>query len=219
MTYRELVYMCLDEIKASSDDAYVTEDHILFLISKYRNLVLRRKYEKTNMPVAESNYQRIQGGIIVRIKIPQIMDLGYPRISILTARSSADFHAKSSFKTTYVPARRFEFVGNNSYLINVVYSTVTPEGELKCTSIKYPQVAKINEFTIDAVFEDIIEASKIDLKNDTDILDADCPIETELIPEVQELVVKDILGIAYRPQDKINNGSDDLNLVNAQKSK
>lgn len=173
------------------------------------------------MPVAESNYQRIQGGAldIVRIKIPQIMDLGYPRISIFTVRSSTDFNAKSSFKTTYVPARRFEFVGNNSYLINVVYSTVTPEGKLKCTSIKYPQVAKISEFTIDAVFEDIIEASKIALENDTDILDVDCPIETELIPEVQELVVKDILGIAYRPQDKINNGSDDLNLVNAQKSK
>lgn len=219
MTYRELVYMCLDEIKASSDDAYVTEDHILFLISKYRNLVLRRKYEKTNMPVAESNYQRIQGETTVRIKIPQIMDLGYPLISIITLKSSNDFTAKSSFKTTYVPARRFEFVGNNSYLINVVYSTVTPEGELKCTSIKYPQVTNISNYTIYAVFEDIIEASKTTLKNGADILDADCPIETELIPEVQELVVKDILGIAYRPQDKINNGSDDLNLVNAQKSK
>ena len=219
MTYKELVYMCLDEIKASSDDAYVTEDHILFLISKYRNLVLRRKYEKTNMPVAESNYQRIQGEAIAGIKIPQIMDLGYPLISIITPKSSDDFPAKSSFKTTYVPARRFEFVGNNSYLINVVYSTVTPEGELKCTSIKYPQVDNISKYTIYAVFEDIIEASKIALKNGTDILDVDCPIETELIPEVQELVVKDILGIAYRPQDKINNGSDDLNLVNAQKSK
>lgn len=219
MTYRELVYMCLDEIKASSDDAYVTEDHILFLISKYRNLVLRRKYEKTNMPVAESNYQRIQGEAIVRIKIPQIMDLGYPLISITTPKSPDDSTAKSSFKTTYVPARRFEFVGNNSYLINVVYSTVTPEGELKCTSIKYPQVANISNYTIYAVFEDIIEASKITLENGTNLLDADCPIETELIPEVQELVIKDILGIAYRPQDKINNGSDDLNLVNAQKSK
>lgn len=218
MTYRELVYMCLDEIKASSDDAYVTEDHILFLISKYRNLVLRRKYEKTNMPVAESNYQRIQGEAGSSIKIPQIMDLGYPLISITTT-STSDSTAKSSFKTTYVPARRFEFVGNNSYLINVVYSTVTPEGELKCTSIKYPQVANLSNYTVYAVFEDIIEASKTALENGTDILDADCPIETELIPEVQELVVKDILGIAYRPQDKINNGSDDLNLVNAQKSK
>lgn len=171
------------------------------------------------MPVAESNYQRIQGEDIGHIKIPQIMDLGYPLISILTPKSPNDSTAKSSFKTTYVPARRFEFVGNNSYLINVVYSTVTPEGELKCTSIKYPQVDNISNYTIYAVFEDIIEASKIALENGTDILDADCPIETELIPEVQELVVKDILGIAYRPQDKINNGSDDLNLVNTQKSK
>ena len=31
-----------------------------------------------------------------------------------------------------------------------------------------------------------------------------------MVSAVQELVVKDILGVAYRPQDNINNGTDDL---------
>jgi hypothetical protein len=35
-TYREIVDMCLDEIKAISDDSIVTEDHVIFLANQYR---------------------------------------------------------------------------------------------------------------------------------------------------------------------------------------
>ena len=37
-TYREIVYMVLDELKLESDDAYYTQDHVIFLINKYRAL-------------------------------------------------------------------------------------------------------------------------------------------------------------------------------------
>lgn len=40
MTYRELIYMCLDQLKVASDDAYFTTDHILFLLSKVRAALL-----------------------------------------------------------------------------------------------------------------------------------------------------------------------------------
>jgi hypothetical protein len=40
-TYRELVYMVLDELKAKSDDFYYTEDHIIFLLDKYRAFLLK----------------------------------------------------------------------------------------------------------------------------------------------------------------------------------
>jgi hypothetical protein len=33
---KELVYMVLDEVKLLSDDAYYTEEHIVFLLGKYR---------------------------------------------------------------------------------------------------------------------------------------------------------------------------------------
>ena len=44
MTYREIIYMCLDALKITSDDAIFNEDHILFLVNKYRNLLLQQKY-------------------------------------------------------------------------------------------------------------------------------------------------------------------------------
>ena len=33
-TYRELVYLVLDELKGTSDDFTYTEDHIIFLLNK-----------------------------------------------------------------------------------------------------------------------------------------------------------------------------------------
>jgi hypothetical protein len=40
-TFRDIVYMIMDELKLSSDDSYYTEDHIIFLISKYRAFLLK----------------------------------------------------------------------------------------------------------------------------------------------------------------------------------
>lgn len=207
MTYRELVYMCLDEIKASSDDAYVTEDHILFLISKYRAFLLKQKYEKTNMPVADSNYQYLLLG--AGEKIPDIMNIAKPKIELHIEGDAKD--------CTYVPCHRFKYIGENKYLQNIFYCTRNPH--TKTLEVKGGLNWTLNGYKFYAVFEDIVTASAFTPEFAEDILDKVCPIETELIPGVQELVVKDILGIAYRPQDKINNGSDDLSLVNAQKSK
>lgn len=195
MTYRELVYMCLDEIKLSSDDSYITEDHILYLISKYRAFLLRQKYEKTNMPASISNYQKIkvQKGDI----IPNILGIAKPKVYV------GEGAAKVSY--TFVTPHRFDFVGNNRILKPVSYCTINDENKLEF-KITPPDSTTINVY---AIFADCVKASEFSLTGD--ILDQECPIEAELVVGVQEMVVKDALGIAYRPNDFINNGSDDLN--------
>ena len=58
-TYRELVYMILDEVKLLSDDSYYTEDHVIYLINKYRAQLLEKKYAQQKDNIPESNYQTI----------------------------------------------------------------------------------------------------------------------------------------------------------------
>lgn len=206
MTYKELIYMCLDEIKLASDDSYITEDHILFLISKYRAFLLKQKYEKTNMPVARSNYQKLVG-ITTDSTIPSIMGIATPIVT---------FNVNST-QYSYVSPHRFQFVGNNKYTSSISYCTID-NGILKTKERKREQKRGVvvgpspANFSIYAVFEDIQKASELD-GSSGDILDKVCPIETDLVPGIQELVVKDILGIAYRPQDKANNASDELGSV------
>lgn len=208
MTYRELVYMCLDEIKLASDDSYITEDHILFLISKYRAFLLKQKYEKTNMPVADSNYQYLS--MDSTSKIPVIMNIAKPEVNLTIRHNVGVIPVNETKECTYVSNHRLSYVGNNRFLKSIAYCTRNPNnGRLVTKGVSAP----LDSYTILAVFEDILEASEYTLENQNDILDKVCPIEADLIPGVQELVVKDILGIAYRPQDKANNASDDLGSV------
>lgn len=197
MTYRELVYMCLDEIKLASDDSYITEDHILFLISKYRAFLLRQKYDKTTLPVAESNYQKIK--VSTDSIIPDVMGIAKPRVYVGEGATKVSY--------TFVTPHRFDFIGNNRILKPISYCTINDENKLEFKATP-DESTTINLY---AVFEDCVKASEFNLTGD--ILDETCPIESELVSGVQELVVKDALGIAYRPTDFINNASDDLSKI------
>lgn len=47
MTVREITFMCLDLAKAnSSDDSFWTEDHVIFLLKKYRSFLIKKEQEK-----------------------------------------------------------------------------------------------------------------------------------------------------------------------------
>jgi len=52
MTYREIIYMCLDQVKLSSEDSYFTEDHVKFLLSKVRAAILEQKYSTIKREVS-----------------------------------------------------------------------------------------------------------------------------------------------------------------------
>lgn len=197
MTYRELVYMCLDEIKLASDDSYITEDHILFLISKYRAFLLRQKYDKTVLPVAESNYQKIK--VQKNSIVPDVMGIAKPRVYVGTGATKVSY--------TFVTPHRFEFVSNNRILKPISYCTINDENKLEFKATPDDKT----DINLYAVFEDCVKASEFNSTGD--ILDETCPIESELVSGVQELVVKDALGIAYRPTDFINNASDDLSKI------
>ncbi|MBQ7431675.1 MAG: hypothetical protein IJV29_18865, partial [Butyrivibrio sp.] len=57
--YKELVYMCLDELKLVSDDSHFAEEHILFLLDKYRSFLLAQRYKDIRKEIPDSNYQTI----------------------------------------------------------------------------------------------------------------------------------------------------------------
>ena len=65
------------------------------------------------------------------------------------------------------------------------------------------------------IFEDSKAASELQCPDENDnivcdILDREFPIESALVPPLIELVVKELLGAEYRPEDSNNDSSDDL---------
>lgn len=219
MTYREAVYMVLDEIKSTSDDAIFNENHVIFLLGKYRAFLLRQKYSDVKRPIPESDYQTIcldlievpaisgepcEGGSYLRSKekIPFVIKIGTPKIYPI------DYYQG---EITYVSRERMRYVGYNKYLQNIIYASIGPDNYLYFKS-NNPQYLYLEKVKMTGVFENSEEASKLQCEgdNECDILDRTFPIEESLVSPMIELVVKELLGAQYRLEDNVNNAKDDI---------
>ena len=58
-TFRELVYIVLDELKTLSDDRYIEEEHIMFLLQKHRLAILEEEKRAYNYIIATDNLQTV----------------------------------------------------------------------------------------------------------------------------------------------------------------
>lgn len=222
-TYRQLVYMVLDELKLMSDDSSFTEDHIIFLLSNYRAFLLKQRYADIRKEVPLSNYQTIClnlekhegieglscGDTYMRstVKIPETMSIGHSRV-----------HSDDYFngEITYVSKDRLRYVGHNKWLQNIIYATKGPDGYLYMKSSN-PQFYYLERIKLTGIFSDTEEASELECEQSEscDILDKDFPLEEAIIPPLIELVVKELTGAIYKPEDSENNAMDDLaNLAN-----
>lgn len=220
-TYRQLTYMVLDELKLVSDDSHFQEEHILFLLDKYRVFLLKQRYSDIRKEIPDSNYQTIcidlertnalnglpcEGSDYLKstTKIPHMMQVGKQRIS------SMDFFQGN---ITYVNNERFKYVGNNKYLQKQIYGTIAPDGHLYLKSAN-PQMYYIEKVKVTGIFEDSSKAAELQCSENEsttcDVLDATFPLEESLIPPMIELIVKELSGHAYQPADSENNANDDL---------
>lgn len=221
-TYKELVYMVLDEVKGISDDFTFTEDHVIFLLSKYRALLLYQKYSSLKKPIPESNYQTIclnmqeddssssvcEFGPILKSteKIPHLVKLGNPKVFPLNYYLGCNI--------VFISKDRMQYVGYNKYMTNIIYASIDPDGYLYLKS-NNPQAGYIENIKVSGVFEDPQKGAELQCDNNEensscDILDKNFPIEESLIPDLIQSVVKELTGAVYRPKDSVNNSSDDL---------
>lgn len=225
-TYKELVYMVIDELKLQSDDATYTEEHIMFLLKNYRTFLLKQRYSDVKKQIPESNYQTIcldlievpaisgepcEGGSYLRSKekIPFLMKIGNPMIYPI------DYYQGD---ITYVSRERMRYVGYNKYLRNIIYASIGPDNYLYFKSFN-PQYLYLEKVKVTGIFEDAIAASDLQCSDgaECDILDRVFPIEDALVPPMIELVVKEILSAEYRPEDDTNDAKDELSDVATKK--
>lgn len=222
MTWRQITYMCLDQLKVASDDSYITLEHVLFLVSKIRALILKQRYSDIKKEIPQSNYQTIcldliqvpaisgepcEGGTYLRSKekVPSTMSIGantvYP----------VDFYQGTHI--TYVSRERMRYVGNNRWLKNIIYASKGPDSYLYFKSSN-PQFLYLEKVNMTGIFEDPDKAAELECNSDgtkpCDVLDREFPLEEGLVSTVIELVVKYLSGAVYRPKDQENNSNDDL---------
>lgn len=215
MKINEVIYYCLDAIKAISDDSHVNEDHVLFLLSKYRAALLQQ-YHNVRKPVTETNYQTVTLTLTDVDKIPCTVGSklrsqeALPAILSIAKPLVLLFNGFESEIIEYVSYSRLKSTGYNKWKKNFIYSSIGPNGYLYL-SFSNPQAQYLETIQFKAVFEDFEKVYDLQYKDqDYDIMEQEFPFEHAMIPDLIARVVKDILGTAWRPADQKNDASDDL---------
>ena len=218
--------MVLDELKEHSDDAYYTEDHIIYLANNWRAALLEKKYPNNKKDISSENYieicmdleevDAIDGvpclGKYLRTtkKIPSVLRVGSPKVY------PVDYF--SSGHVTYVGKERFTYAGSgNKWLSNIIYATKGTDDHLYMKSGN-PQFLYIEKARMYAVFSDPKEAYEMSCEDSQcDILDKDFPLEANLIQTCIQMIVAELINQRYAPQDKANDAKDELSEVSVKK--
>ena len=227
-TYREIVYFILDSIKSLNGDSTITEEHVIFLADNYRLFLLEQKKKKEGISsLSPANEQTIcvnlqPSDIIEGIEycndtylksdeiVPDVLDVNTLKVTL-----SDMFNVRTAF----VSKDRFKFIGNNKYLKNIIYCTLGSDNHIYFNSAN-TQFKYLKKAQITGIFENAKEAAALSCSNNDeegeasncsiDILDTEFPLESDLLPQMFELMIKQLLGVNYRPKDSTNSASDDL---------
>lgn len=222
--------MVLDLLKATNDDSFYVEEHVIFLLKKYRSFLIKKEQEKekgSQDVASEFEYQQIcldlekvpaidgepcTGGYYLRTtkKIPKILEGTQPRVYPL------DYY--QGINISYVSRDKMRYVGTNPYLQNIIYTSIGPDFHLYLNSSN-PQFLYLRKLRVSAIFEDMDEAAGLLCDSDgesqsCDVLDMEFPIRDYLVPTLIELVVKELSGNFLRRPDETNNAKDDQPDVN-----
>lgn len=218
-TFREAIYMVLDLLKLDSDDSFYTEEHVAYLLDKYRAYVLKVKEE--NNPtgdVSDSNYQTLELELEEYHPVEECWEFGrYLRTkdSIPETMDIADVkvYAPDYFKGrfTFVSPERFRYVNSNKYTQNFIYATIGDDNRVYLKSHN-PQAYYLEKVAVRAVFESALDMANTIAENSDclDYLDVEFPIQADLMGLVIDYVAKILVNSVYKPEDRGNNAHDDL---------
>lgn len=222
-TFGEITYMVLDLMKELADDSYYTEEHIIFLASKMRSLLLERKYKnsrnQTFTPMSDENMQ----DICLELQPAELAPEGCTGMWLRSVKEIPDTVNVTDAKlstvsdmlqsaVTFIPSERMPYVGYNKWLQKILYASKSSDGHLYITGSN-PQFMYLEKVRMTAVFSDPVKAAELSCEGEgkaCDILEMPFPLESALIPSCIELVVQELMGSRYAPQDKQNNAKDDL---------
>lgn len=213
-TLRELTYMVLDELKLSSDDSYFNEEHVIFLIGKYRGLFLKQTYKDIKSEIPDSNYQTLYLDLI---QVPAIAGVvceceeflrTADKLPFLLTIASPKIYSDGNYtkEIAYISRERMRYVGHNKWLKDTIYASLGTDGYIYLTSAN-KEFLNLKNIEITGIFE---QPDKVPQGDSPNFMDAEYPLEEGLIPQVIEAVVKTLLGANYDPEDSNNNAEDDL---------
>jgi len=238
-TYREVVFIIRDLIKLNTSQSYFEEEHVIYLMHQYRMFLLKQRYSDIRKDIADINFQTIKLPMAlyptstnnyIRPDVGQCLKSTFIVPAIINVNSVPSTTTRvRNFLTgklyTFINFDRLHFIGSNKWLKNIIYcatGTGADNGYLfiKAGNTTYTGTGTEDIITtgvlLTSLFENPLDAYALDSAiTQKAKLDFIFPLEAPLIPNLVDMVLKELLGAAYRPTDDVNNEDDNMsNMAN-----
>ena len=140
--------------------------------------------------------------------VPDIVSTSVPQISTM------DWFQDN---ISYIPFQKMKFIGYNKFLKNIIFVAIGPDKHVYLKS-QLPGFENLSKIKLTGVFDDFIEAAGMACDNEgnlseCDPLEMEFPIDTYLVPELIDRVLRELVGATYRPKDSGNDARDDLSYI------
>ena len=218
-TYRELIYICLDEVKQRSDDSFFTEAHVLFLLDTFRKYLLKQQELQQKTELSDNSYQTICLDLEVSNLLPGVPCAGKmlkskEKIPALAHIGSVYVYPTNYMlnEITFVTKEKFRYAGSSKWTQNFIYATVDPQGYLYFKSAN-PQHYMLENVRVTAIFDKAEDAAKMSCETKEkacEWLDTQYPIDGNLEGTLIENVVNVLTNKMSIPEDTNNNANDDV---------
>lgn len=210
-TYKDVIYLVLNELKQTSDDIQLEEGELAVLLNIARAVVLKQRLGNNKVEIPREVIQTIPFKISLK-ESTLISDRNFNTLNLngnhLFYNVILDLYPDKFVEL--VTLDRFKYVYNNKWLQNIVYATI---GKTNKIYLKAPSDI-MAEFTnpsvkINATFEGILDDPREAYPYEDNYLDLDFAINSDLLRPIIELVIADIVKHMSIPEDIVNNGKND----------
>lgn len=224
MKTKELIYIVLDLCKTASDDAYFTEEHVEWLLNKNRAFILKREQERLKNALSDESRQTIcvdlaQDTAFCGDPCSAMCLKSVQQIPNVIGQSTPDVTTLDYFQSniSYIPFQKMKYVNYNKFLRNIIFVAIGPDNHAYLKSSN-PMFENLSRIKISGVFDDFNEANKLACDEDGnaschDSFEAEFPMDSYLVPELVDRVLRELLSAVYRPRDSKNDASDSLSEI------
>lgn len=222
-TWREVSYAIADFSKSISDDSIINIDHIVFLMSKYRNYILNANFSSLKRAIGDSNYQTIcvdleraypnldfcgkEEMLVSKQPVPFTLTIGY--------KSIFPFAGFNYGRINFVNNTKFKYSGHNKFLRREIYATIGPDGKMYLKS-NDPNFMNLCKVGMTALFSEPEKAALMECSgpdgcaDNCELMDKHFPLDDSYLPTLMQVVVRDITGAMWKPGDSRNDATDNL---------
>ncbi len=222
MDKRTIIYTVLEKLKIYSGDSKITPELISSMIDTKRAMLLKSRFSRNswNIPI------EIKQEICMSLEhVDTISGFSLAGKTIKTSESipkSIKIRGKdgpllvrkedgTTIPINIIPIERLPYVGNNKWTGMLTYACTDYDGKLILTSLS-DKLKFLKKIRVTNVFESPEDVYSLECKDNnyssTEPWDMEYPVESSMVDELIEMIVKDIFNTIRIPEDKTNDSDD-----------